>query len=108
MLGHEGAHKICPVNFRTRIRDLRRALAIAWFKSSENVRGPISLRRWSIPERLPRLGWQRGTDCTPPWGRPGIPTPLRLLGRRRFFIPISAFVPVADQGGIVRWGQTPC
>src|SRR6266436_937675 len=80
MLINEFSHKICPVNFGTLLSGFRRALAISWFKSYENVRGPISLILCIIPERLPRLGWQRGTDFTNQLGRHCIHTHLRTLG----------------------------
>src|SRR5436309_15921382 len=84
MLINEFSHKIGPVNFGTLISDFRIALATEWFKSYENVSGPISLLRCIIPERLPRLGWQRGTDFTKQLGRHFIHTHVRTVGIRRF------------------------
>jgi hypothetical protein len=102
------SYTICPVNFGTLLSDFRRALAISWFKSHKNVGSPIALLLCILPEWLPRLGWQRSTDCTNQWGRHCIHTHLRTWGIVKFFINISDFFPVADQGGVLLWGNTPC
>jgi len=107
MLINEFSHKIGPVNFRTLISDFRRALTSSWFKSYENVRGPISLLRCIIPEWLPRLGWESSTDFPNHLRRHFIHTHERTLGIRRFFVNISDFFHVADKGGILLWGNTP-
>jgi hypothetical protein len=61
-----------------------------------------------IPERLPRLGWQRNTPLPNQLGGHCRHTSLRTRGIRGFFRAISDCFHVADKGSIVLWGHTPC
>src|SRR5712691_2263772 len=88
MLINERLHKVGPVNFGALISHLGRALASEWFKGYENMSRSIALLFCIIPERLPRLGWERSTDFSKQLGRHFIHAHLRTLGIIRFFTDI--------------------
>jgi hypothetical protein len=77
------------------------------FKSHQNIGSAISLLFSVISQWLARLSGERGTDCTNQLGRHFIHTHLRALRIIRFFVDISDFFHVADEGGIWLWRNTP-
>ncbi len=99
MLINERLHTVGPVNCGALISHLGRALASSWFKGHENLSRSIALLCCIIPERLPRLGWERSTDFSKQLGRRCIHAHLRTLGIIRFFRDISRFFHMENVSG---------
>src|SRR2546426_826150 len=107
MLINKFLYKVCPIHFCPLLSDCGIPLASSWFKSHKNICGPISLILCVISQRLPRLSREWSTDFTNELGRHFIYTHLGTLRIIRFFIDISDFFHVTDEGGILLWRNTP-
>jgi len=108
MVIHQCLDKVRPIHLGPRRSDFGLPLTSSGCKTHTNIGRAISLRFSGISQWLARLSGERGTDCTNQLGRHCIQTPLRALRLIRFFVDLSDFFHVADEGGILRWRHTPC
>jgi hypothetical protein len=107
MLINKFSDKIRPINLCPLCCDFRISLTYSWFKSDKDVCCSIALILWIIPQWLARESGERSTNFPNQLGRHFIHTYLRILRIIRFFIDISDFFHVTDNGGILLWRHTP-
>jgi hypothetical protein len=99
--------KVRPIHLGPRRSDFGIPLASSGCKSHKNIGSAISLLFSVISQWLARLSGERGTDFPKQLGQHCIHTHLRALRIIRFFVDISDFFHVADEGGIWLWRNTP-